>query len=238
MATWRFREALDGIAAGTMIAASAALIFATFAGRTPASSDPPGQSGSTPSAPVLLGETPVKGSRSARVAIIEFSDFLCPHCGAFANDTLPKLTKKYIAPGRVLVAFRHLPLTRLHPLAANAAAGAECARQQGMFWEMHDLLFRRQPELTESGLVESARLLGLDLTQFASCQGGSGQTRVADDLGAAQALGIRAVPTFLIGSIMDDGRVKVLRGLSGAQPFEAFSGALDAVLAAVESGGQ
>jgi len=231
MARFRFREVLDGLAAVAMIAAAAALVFGVFAHRPPPESSTAPQPDSTTAAPDLPADTPVKGSRKAKVALIQFSDFLCPHCGVFAKETLPKLAPRYVAPGLVLVAFRHFPLSRLHPFAEKAAQGAECARQQERFWEMHDLLFRRQAGLTDVVVEESARQIGLDLPRFASCQEGPGKERVAADIRAAQALGVRAVPTFIIGSITAEGRVRVIRGLSGAQPLEVFTSALDAALA-------
>ena len=84
-----------------------------------------------------------KGPESAPVTIVEFSDFQCPYCAA-SGPVLTRLFEKY--PGKIRLIFRHFPLPG-HIQAMPAAEAAECARDQGKFWEMHDLLFQHQEEL-------------------------------------------------------------------------------------------
>jgi protein-disulfide isomerase len=87
----------------------------------------------------------LEGPESPRVVIVEFSDFQCPFCKQWVDQTLPSLRSEWQQKG-VALAFLHFPLTAIHPNAGNAAVAAVCAGQQGAFWGMHDMLFARQVE--------------------------------------------------------------------------------------------
>ncbi|MYA53797.1 MAG: thioredoxin domain-containing protein [Dehalococcoidia bacterium] len=84
----------------------------------------------------------IEGSPAARVMIVEFSDFQCPFCRRWYDDTLPQL--RDLIGDDVALAFLHFPLTQIHPNAPAAHVAAHCAGEQGKFWEMHDLLFEQQ----------------------------------------------------------------------------------------------
>src|SRR3989338_7560389 len=77
----------------------------------------------------------VQGSASAPITIIEFSDFQCPFCGRFYDQTLSQIKKDYIDTGKVKLVFRDFPLS-FHPNAQKASESAECAKEQGKYWEM------------------------------------------------------------------------------------------------------
>ena len=85
----------------------------------------------------------VKGDANAPVAIIEYSDFQCPYCRKFYEDTLPTLIKEYVDTGKAKLVYRHFPL-EFHPAALVSAQASECAAEQGKFWEMHDAIFTEQ----------------------------------------------------------------------------------------------
>lgn len=229
----RWRVLLDVAVQIAFIAAALTLIYATFfrqpvtqpsqarvapAARRP---DPP-----LPTEPVSLDGAVIKGAKSARIALIEYSDFQCPFCARFAREILPALEEKYIRSGKVLMAFRHYPLPN-HPLAQKAAEAAECAGQQGKFWEMHDALFQDPKRLTRVDLLSRAQALGLNINQFDGCLGGTMADDVRTDAESARNLGISGTPAFLIGIVQPDGRVRVSRRVSGAQPVAAFEEALD-----------
>jgi protein-disulfide isomerase len=173
-----------------------------------------------------LDGAPLHGHPSARIGVIEYSDFECPFCGKFATATYPTIVKAYVETGKVQFAFRHLPLKQ-HPLAMKAAEAAECSRRQGRFWPMHDALFTMPRALDSDSLLAKAKTLGLDSGQFQRCMDGEAITRVRQDVAEAQALGITGTPTFLFGTIEPDGRLKVVRRESGAIPAKAFAGMLD-----------
>src|SRR3954469_17929551 len=74
-----------------------------------------------PTEPLPIRGAATKGSWSARLALLEYSDFKCPYCAAFTRQTLPVIEREYVQTGQVLLAFRHLPLRDLHPTATDAA---------------------------------------------------------------------------------------------------------------------
>jgi protein-disulfide isomerase len=114
--------------------------------------------------------------------------------------------------------FRNFPLNSIHPQAQTAAEAAECAGEQGKYWEMHDLLFEGQSQWSGSaGAVdtfkEMAGKLGLDQGKFDSClDAGDYASKVSADLDEAVAAGVTSTPSFSING----------KSLAGAQPFAAF----------------
>lgn len=93
---------------------------------------------------VGIGHFPAEGSENAPVTIVEFSDFECPFCLRFYAETLPQIKKEYIDSGKVKFYYRQLPIPSLHPMAVPFANAAECANEQGKFWEMHNIIFDKQ----------------------------------------------------------------------------------------------
>jgi protein-disulfide isomerase len=170
----------------------------------------------------------------ARVAVIEYSDFECPFCGKFARETLPALEAKYVRTGKVLLVFRQFPLP-IHALAYKAAEGTLCAGRQDRFWEMHDQLFLNRA-LDEGSLRRYARVIGLNEQQFESCLQGEAADAVRQEVESGKTLGVSGTPTFLLGYIQPDGRLKVTERLSGAQPVAAFEAVLDRLLRSVPQG--
>jgi protein-disulfide isomerase len=102
----------------------------------------------------------VRGDASGRV-VLEYGDYECP----YSRQAYREIQRVEAAVG-IRVAFRHFPLTQIHPHALAASAAAEAAALQGRFWEMHDLLFHQQKALEDDDLRDYARELGLDLERF------------------------------------------------------------------------
>jgi len=177
----------------------------------------------------------VKGESGARIAIVEFSDFECPFCGRYARDTYPRLTREYVDTGKVQYMFRHYPLD-IHPLAIKAAEAVECAAREGMYWEMHDLLFAAGGALAEPDLLGYAATLGLQQEDFETCLKGNIMTeRVLEDRQYGEALGVSATPTFFFAEVRDDGKLSLLAKLSGARPYSTFQSTLDELLSEIEA---
>jgi len=169
-----------------------------------------------------------RGAENAPVVIFEISDFQCPFCRQFTEQTYPALDSAYIQTGKVRLVFLPFPIPS-HPEAWAAAEGALCAGAQGKFWPMHDLLFQRQAEWSRDGLSQEqleryAGTLELDLTAFRACTLGDvvAPLLVGDLLRIAGA-GIGGTPTFILNG---------QHALSGAQPFSEFQRQIDALLAA------
>ncbi len=145
-----------------------------------------------------------KGNPKAPLVIVEFSDFQCPACAAAYERLRTSLS------GRrdVRLVFRHFPLDSrcnptvsrpVHELACTAAAAAECAGQQGKFWDYHDRLFAEQRFLDRETLFRFARELGLAIPRFRTCLDDPATlASVTDDIAAATALGIESTPTLFV----------------------------------------
>jgi protein-disulfide isomerase len=148
-------------------------------------------------------------------------------------DTLPKVVAAFVETGRIFVGYRHLPLEAIHRQALTAAELAECGRQQGRFWPIHDALMP-VPRLTGIDFMEVGHAAGLERHVVADCLNGGATGVVRGDAEAARAFGIRGTPTFLFGTRADDLTFRVLRQASGALSFEVFSKILDQTIQAAE----
>ena len=183
-----------------------------------------------PPATIRIDEAPSLGDPAARLVLVEFADFQCSFCAAFARTSLPALKKTYIDSGRMRFVFMHLPLPPLHAAALPAAEIAECARRQDRFWPLHDLLFERQDRIDAGSLRGFALEAGSDPARLDRCVAGEASAAVAEDTAAAYALDIRGTPAFFLG-YDEGGALRVVRRLQGAKPLAEFTAAIDALLA-------
>ena len=146
------------------------------------------------------------GPASARITLVEFGDFECPFC-AQAHPVARALLRLEDAP---LFAFRHFPLTSAHPHAQHAAEAAEAAGAQGMFWEMHDVLFENQDALEDENLLEFAAALGLDTQRFVrEMKEHVYAPRVREDFLSGVRSGVNGTPSFFIDGIRYDGPLEL-----------------------------
>jgi protein-disulfide isomerase len=140
-------------------------------------------------------DQPVKGSASAVVTLVKFTDFQCPSCAA-AHPVLDRVVAE--SGGRVRLVVRDFPLTQ-HEHAFKAAEAAEAAREQGKYWEYADILFRNQSALGVEQLRQYASALGLDRAKFdAALDSGKFAEQVRRDLLDGQKLGISGTPTIFV----------------------------------------
>jgi protein-disulfide isomerase len=182
-----------------------------------------------PMQPISLAGAQTSGSPAAKVALVVYSDFQCPFCARFARDVLPTLRKQYVESGKLLLAFRQFPLD-IHPFAEKAAEGSLCAARQGQFWPFHDDLFANPQALDPASLQARAERIGLNGSVFATCLSGQTVAGVESDKQGAQPFGITGTPTFLLGPVVAQGRVKVAERFSGALPIVQFQTRLDSLL--------
>jgi protein-disulfide isomerase len=176
---------------------------------------------------------PARGAASARLILVEFSDFECPYCGRHFRETQPQIDREYVQTGKVRYVFRNFPLEAIHKEAFKAAEAALCAGEQQKFWEMHDRLFTHQDALAPKELPGHAAALGLDVNRFEQCVfGGKYGAAVRQDLAEGQKAGVRGTPAFFFAVVGPDGsRAKAVKLLPGAYPFSAFKETLDGLLA-------
>ncbi len=152
----------------------------------------------------------VRGSPGPHV-IVEYGDYECPHSRQAFRSTQRLVRLEQAQPRGVCIAFRHFPLTELHPNSLAAARAAEAAALQGCFWAMHELLFHRQFLLGDDHLRDYARELGLDEAQFERDRLGSETLiRVRRDVESAEASGeVTGTPTFFIDGVVHRGQYDV-----------------------------
>jgi protein-disulfide isomerase len=145
----------------------------------------------------------VRGPETGR-AIVEYGDYECPYSRAAFREI--EHVEQRLGDG-VRFAFRHFPLTDIHPHALAASAAAEAASLQGRFWEMHTMLFRRQEALEDADLRSYAEELGLDVDRFDSDRAGDPVLlRIARDVEGGIATGqIRGTPTLFIDGVVHAG---------------------------------
>ncbi|MBS0366116.1 MAG: thioredoxin domain-containing protein [Proteobacteria bacterium] len=105
----------------------------------------------------------ILGPEHAPVVLVEYGDYQCPTCKQ-AAPTVKLLLEHFT--NRVRFVYRHFPLEQAHPFALSAAEAAECAGEQGRFWQMHDLLFEHQDRLMPKHLRSYAERIGLDLARY------------------------------------------------------------------------
>lgn len=182
--------------------------------------------------PLSVEGATLKGNSTASVVIIEWSDYQCPYCALAEREVMAAIDGRYIRPGRVQLAFRHHPLTTIHPQAMKASEAALCAGEQRRFWEMHAALFQEASRLADSDLLSRARAIGLEVSRFESClTSGATSTRVQEDVKQARLLGLTATPAFLIGRRQNDGRINVTTVLRGVRPLDEFVEAIEGAAA-------
>lgn len=174
---------------------------------------------------IPLDDDPVLGSPDAPVTMIEYSEYLCPYCRRFVLETLPRIEEEYIDTGKVKLVFRDFPV---HGQSAAAIAMvAECAADQGKFWEMHVMLFERAEEWSESedlmGTFRTyAEEIVIDPNELTNClELGTTWERILEDYQIGQQDGVSGTPSFLINGTL----------IIGAQPFEEFQRVIEEELA-------
>ena len=178
---------------------------------------------------IMIEGAATKGDPAAAVAIIEYSDFECPFCAKSAMELGPTIDQAYVATGKVLRVFKHLPLFKIHKSALLAARATECARDDGKFWSLHERLFANQDKLAQPSFVEqSGRGLGLG-DSWVACANSADHAVVAAQLKEAEELGITSTPTFLVGRRTAN-RVMVSAVIPGVGPVKEFNQAINEAL--------
>lgn len=151
------------------------------------------------------------GSDSAKVEVTEYSDFECPFCASFATVQMPVIRQQLIATGKVRWRYRDFPLPS-HQYSRYAALAAQCAGEQGKFWEMHDQLFSNH-QWAQTGknpaslFRDFARTIGLDVDKYDACVAGQRYAgRIQASVQEGEALGVRGTPSFFVGGQAFQGR--------------------------------
>ncbi len=164
----------------------------------------------------LVDDDAMLGDPSASVTIVEFADYQCPFCGKFFKTVMPQITEKYIKTGKVKFVYRDFAF--LGEESEWAASAAECAKEQGKFWEYHDYLYthqngENQGAFHKKNLKQFAGALGLDGSKFDSCLDTDKYLEeVRKDTEAGRLAGVSGTPTTFVNG----------RAVVGAVPFAQF----------------
>ncbi len=167
----------------------------------------------------------VKGDKKAKVTLVEYTDFQCPFCKRYADETMGQIEKEYVATGKVKYIAKTLPL-EFHQFAQAAAEAASCAGVQGKYFEYSAQLFANQDAWSKETDVSKtfagyAATLGLNGAKFSQCvANGEQKAAVEADAALAKKAGLGGTPSFVINAKI----------LVGAQPFAQFKAAIDAAL--------
>ncbi len=162
---------------------------------------------------------PSLGPDDAEIVIVEFSDFQCPFCRKFHDETYQSLLDAY--PGQIRFVYRNLPLTSIHPNAMPAAVASLCANDQDAYWDYHEKLFSSET-LDEATYIQYAADLDLNVDTFTAClSDGSHDAFIQEDMQFALDLGVQSTPTFFVNGL----------AIVGAQPLTNFQQIIDKELA-------
>jgi protein-disulfide isomerase len=173
------------------------------------------------------------GDPKAPVRIDEFSDFQCPYCKLFHDETLQQLAQTYVATGKVYFVFHNFPIVDSQSVAKeshDAARAAVCAAQQDKFWAYHDVLFANQTaenigDFSVRRLEAMASGLGLDSSKFSACLSDpQTSSKVDQDYALGLQDNVESTPSFMINGKL----------VTGAQAFSTFQAQIEADLAAAK----
>jgi protein-disulfide isomerase len=159
-----------------------------------------------------------QGTTDAPIALLEYGDYECPFCG----EVQPIVREIQRRLGDDLCfAFRHFPLTNVHPHAEHAAEAAEAAAEQGSFWAMHETLFANQDALDDEALAEYAAALGLnEMRLMQEVISGAHAKRIREDFRSGVHAGVNSTPCFFINGQRYDGE-RALEPLLAALSYPA-----------------
>lgn len=215
------------IIVGAVIVA-AAIIYSNYSGGID-TDDQEAQLQNQEAVEVSIDDDAILGDPDAPVTIIEFSDYQCPFCRNFWDETLPLIIGEYVSVGKVKFVYRDFPLSS-HPLALPFAEAAECSADQDKYWEMHDVIFEEQGKLVD-GTLDSidvtdfsdwAEDLEMNVEEFETCMADHKYLEeIQKDFDDGAAAGVSGTPSFFINGEM----------ITGALPFEAFKTVIEEKLA-------
>lgn len=182
---------------------------------------------------VSIDDDPILGDKNAKVTMVDFSDYECPFCKKYFDETFSQIKKDYIDTGKIKYVYRDLPLS-FHQNAHKEAEAAECAREQGgdsVYYKFHDEIFKRTTSngtgLALDQLSVIANDIGLNGSTLQSCLDSEKyKAEVDKDLADAGKYGASGTPSFFIGKSDSSGKFSGTI-LVGAQPFAAFKTIID-----------
>jgi protein-disulfide isomerase len=174
----------------------------------------------------------IRGAATAPIWLVEVSDFQCPYCKQWHDQSFAAIDREYVQTGKVRLAYLNFPLSSIHKNARAASEAAMCASVQGKFWPLHQSLFETQdrwsgspnPVSTFDSLAVAA---GVDAAGWRQCMTSHATAALIDaDHDRSASAGVQSTPTFFVGD----------RKLEGAYPVDSFRVAIEAAIAKARGG--
>lgn len=221
------KRALD-IISTIIVTGAAVLVLWTFVqGRSPLQATGPTRAVVEDVKGLGIDSTKVVNSQgTGTIALVEFTDYQCPYCARHAKDTAPLIRRELVEPGTLRYIVLDYPFERAHPQARRAAEAAECAGQQGRFWEMHDRLFTEPATLASGDMSKFADSLNLNRGRFDKCMSGETTNKVTADIAEGRRLKVDSTPVFFLGELQKNGSIELRKRINGAQPYAEFKHAV------------
>ena len=186
-----------------------------------------------------IDDDPYLGNKDeATVAIVEFSDFECPFCQRFHQETFEDIVKNYVDTGKAIIVYRDLPLSFHDPVATKEAIAGECVKEQGgneAFFNFAQGLYNATASngqgVSDDKLYSLASDAGVDSNKVKECvESEKYKEEVQNDAAAAQSAGVTGTPGFVVGKLQPDGTVTEGTLVAGAQPYDVFASTIDSKL--------
>jgi protein-disulfide isomerase len=183
--------------------------------------EPSGSEAAAAGPAVDIDGRPFLGPEDAPVTMIEFTDYQCSFCKRYYETRYPLILEEY--GDRLKYVVLHYPLSQVHPQAEEAAQAAECAGDQGKFFEYHNTLFKNNKALGRANLMRYASMVGLDMRRFEGCLDSGEKAKVVyDNILTAVKAGVSGTPTFFVNQEI----------VVGTQPLGVFQAQIERALEA------
>lgn len=186
-------------------------------------------------AKVNIDDDPYLGDKTqAKIAIVEFSDYECPFCKKFHDQTFDDLVKEYVDTRKAIIVFRDFPLSFHNPAATTSANAAQCVKDLGdnkKYFEMMKLIYQNTAlngqGMAKEKYIELASRIGVNTDKFKTCfESNKFSEEIKKDVTDGSQAGINGTPGFVIGKLKANGEVEG-ELVSGAQPLSVFQAALE-----------
>jgi protein-disulfide isomerase len=170
--------------------------------------------------------SPILGNPNAPITLVEFGDYQCHYCNVFFQSIEKDIIENYVETGKVKIIFKDYNI--IGPDSVKASQGAHCAKDQGVFWEYHDILYsnwtgENNGWASGANLVNFAQEIDLNMNEWSECMNQEKHSKtILSSNDDAKALGLTGTPAFFV--INSDNKITKL---VGAQPFEVFKTTFD-----------
>jgi protein-disulfide isomerase len=168
------------------------------------------------------------GKENAPLVLIEYTDYQCPFCQRYHNDSFAQIKANFIDTGKVRYISRDFPLP-FHENARRSATAARCAAEQGKFWELRHTMIVNASQLQADKLGGYAQLASMDVPKFQACVDSDKYRAAIDkDIAEGSAAGVNGTPSFVLGRV-ENGKLQGVR-MVGAMPYAQFEAKIQDML--------